>query len=70
MQNASPLHPIVIDTLMNFQHRGQLSFIYLMNQIGIRSLQVTMNLMHFKFLGAGLHGTLNHGVSIALSEPH
>ena len=26
MQNASPLHPIVIDTLMNFQHRGQLSF--------------------------------------------
>ena len=34
MQNASPLHPIVIDTLMNFQHRGQLSFIYSMNQIG------------------------------------
>ena len=33
-----------------------------------RSLQVTMNLVHFKFLGAGLHGTLNHGVSVALSE--
>ena len=28
MQNASPLHPIVIDALMNFQHRGQLSFAY------------------------------------------
>ena len=27
-----------------------------------------MNLVHFKFLGAGLHGTLNHGVSVALSE--
>ena len=49
MQNASALHPIVIDTLMNFQHRAQLSFIYLMNQKGIRSLQVTMNLVHFKF---------------------
>ena len=68
MQNASPLCPIVIDTLMNFQHRGQLSFIYLMNQKGIRSLQVTMNLVHFEFLGAGLHGTLNHGFSVALSE--
>ena len=33
-----------------------------------RSLQVTMNLVHFKFLGAGLHGTLNHGVSVASSE--
>ena len=26
-QNAFPLHPIVIDTVMNFQHRGQLSFV-------------------------------------------
>ena len=33
-----------------------------------RSLQDTMNLVHFKFLGAGFHGTLNHGVSVALSE--
>ena len=33
-----------------------------------KSLQVKMNLVHFKFLGAGLHGALNHGVSIALSE--
>ena len=32
-QNAFPLHPIVIDTLMNFQHRGQLSFEQT-NQIG------------------------------------
>ena len=28
-----------------------------------------MNLVHFEFLVAGLHGTLNHGVSVALSEP-
>ena len=35
-----------------------------------RSLQVTMILVHFEFLGAGLHGTLNHGVSVALSEPN
>ena len=33
-----------------------------------RSLQFTMNLVHFKFLIADLHGTLNHGVSVALSE--
>ena len=52
MQNASPLHPIVIDTLMNFQHRGQPSFIYSMNQKGIRNLQVTMNLVHFEFFGS------------------
>ena len=68
IQNASPLHPIVIDTLMNFQHRGQLSFVYLTNQSGIRSLHVTMNLVHFKFWGAGLYGTLNHSVSVALTE--
>ena len=66
-QNASPLYPIVIDPLVNFQYRGQLSFVWT-NQIGIRSLQVMMNLVHFKFLGAGLHGTLNHGVSVASSE--
>ena len=68
IQNASPLYPIVIDTLMNFQYRGQLSFVYLTNQSGIRSLQVTMNLVHFKFLGAGLHRTLNRGVNVALTE--
>ena len=49
MQNASPSYPIVIDTLMNFQYEGQLSFIEQMNQKGIRSLQVTMNLVHFEF---------------------
>ena len=27
-----------------------------------------MNLVHFKFFGAGLHGTLNRGVSVALTE--
>ena len=68
MQNASPLYPIVIDTLMNFQYRGQLSFIYFDESDRGRSLQVTMNLVHFEFLGAGLHGTLNHGFSVALSE--
>ena len=52
MQNAYTLHPIVIDTHMNFQYRAQLSFIYLMNQKGIRSLQVTMNLVHFEFLSS------------------
>ena len=26
-QNASPLHPIVTDSLVSFQHRGQLSFV-------------------------------------------
>ena len=70
MQNAFPPYPIVIDTLMNFQYEGQLSFIKQMNQKGIRSLLFTMNLVHFKFLGASLHGTLNHGVSVALSEPN
>ena len=54
MQNASPSYPIVIDTLMNFQYEGQLSFIEQMNQKGIRSLQVTMNLVHFEFFVAGL----------------
>ena len=33
-QNASPLHPIEVTTRVNFQHRGQLSFIEQMNQIG------------------------------------
>ena len=68
IQNASPLYPIVIDAVVNFQYRGQLSFVYLTNQSGIRSLQVTMNLVHFKFLGAGLYGTINRGVSVALTE--
>ena len=27
MQNAFPLHPIVTDSLVSFQHRGQLSFV-------------------------------------------
>ena len=26
-QNASPLHPIEVTTRVNFQHRGQLSFV-------------------------------------------
>ena len=68
MQNASPLHPIVIDTLMNFQHRGQLSFIYLMNQKGDAACYYDEFGAFRIFLGAGLHGTLNHGVSVALSE--
>ena len=54
MQNAFPLHPIVTDSLVSFQHKGQLSFIEQMNQKGIRSLLFTMNLVHFKFLGASL----------------
>ena len=33
-----------------------------------RSLQITMNLVHFKFLRAGLSRTLNESVSVALSE--
>ena len=68
IQNASPLYPIVIDYSRDFQYRGQLSFVYLTNQSGIRSLQVTINLVHFEFFGAGLHGTLNRGVSVALTE--
>ena len=33
-QNSSPLHPIEVTARVNFQHRGQLSFVEQTNQIG------------------------------------